>query len=67
MLKNIQTKIIMVFVIFGILVTTAIGTLNIFNIRKLESTSNLQNEITSEQIAIEAEKTEKQILYSSIF
>ena len=67
MLKNIQTKIVMVFVIFGILVTTAIGTLNIFNIRKLESTSSLQNEITSEQIAVEAKKIEKNILYSSIF
>ena len=67
MLKNIQTKIIMVFVIFGIIVTTAISTMSIFQMKKWEDISISINEETRTEIINQAQKTEKVIFYESIF
>ena len=61
MLKNIQTKIIMVFVIFGIIVTTAISTMSIFQMKKWEDISISINEETRTEIINQAQKTEKVI------
>ena len=59
MLKNIQTKIVMVFVIFGIIVTTAISTLSIYHIKKWEAFNSTISEEGANQIIVEAKKAEK--------
>ena len=66
MLKNIQTKIIMVFVIFGIIVTTAISMLSIYHIRKIEVYETAIDEENMEEIFVRTDRAEKQILFCSI-
>ncbi len=66
MLKNIQTKIVMVFVIFGIIVTTAISTLSIYHIKKWEAFNSTISEEGANQIIVEAKKAEKEIFFGSI-
>ena len=58
MLKNIQTKIIMVFVIFGIIVTTAISMLSIYHIRKIEVYETAIDEENMEEIFVRTDRAE---------
>ena len=65
MLRKIQTKIIMIFVIFGIIVTTSISLISVYHIKKIENLS-LDTEKIREEIYIEQKKITNEIIIGSI-
>ena len=44
MLKNIQTKIVMIFAILGIIIISALGLFSLYKIKTIETLSNLSQE-----------------------
>ena len=66
MLKKIQTKIIMIFVILGIIVTTSISLISVYHIKKLENLNLSTEDKLREEIFIEQKNIEKEVIIGAI-